>query len=83
MDKPSELITLQHITKAEGIKRAQCLHFSRNADGLLEAIRVFGATRLTGLINKALRQDIFDKFESGCVSRDKNISQEKENKDGD
>ena len=57
MDYASKLTEYQILTKSRGKETTKRWQFDRSADGLLEAIRIFGAARLTGFINEALRMD--------------------------
>lgn len=57
MNPTSKLTKYQILTKSRGKETTHRWQFARNAEGLLEAIRIFGATRLTGFINVALRLD--------------------------
>ena len=50
-------------TKTTGVTTAKCKQFSRDSEGLVDAIKSLGTDEITGLINKALRQDALNQLE--------------------
>lgn len=63
-----KLTEFQYVTKASGTKTTKRWQFERSAEGLLEAIRIFGATRLMGFVNHSLEQDALNELRLGSIS---------------
>lgn len=67
MNNASTLKEFEFTTKIRGTVTTKRWQFERNAEGLLEAIRIFGAVRLTGFINRFLEKDAYEELQDGTV----------------
>lgn len=65
--KFSKLQEFQLVTKARGKETVERRQFDRSADGLLEAITIFGPIRLTGFINQALEREAREELQPSGI----------------
>ena len=67
MSHTSTQCKFEYKTKATGTEVTFRWQFDRSAEGLLEAIRIFGAVRLVGFINQALEHDAYNELRRGAI----------------
>lgn len=67
MSHASNLCKFTLTTKSRGIETTERWQFDGSAEGLLEAVRIFGAVRLTGFINEFLSSDARNELQRGSI----------------